>query len=120
MGQFDFYVFVVKDVNMNELIIKVVNIVKIVQEIDLDFEGVKVVGKVMSYILCSDDLEVVNFFELLKGISLVEVEILLLKGCLCIVVFVEVLVVYKVKIKQYEELCYRFGLWFGQCLGGIY
>lgn len=65
----------------------------------MDFEGVKVVSKVMSYILCSDDLEVVNFFEFLKGISLVVVEIFLLKGCLCIFVFLEVLVVYKVKIK---------------------
>lgn len=89
----------VKDANTNELIIKVVNTVKSVQEIDLDFEGAKAAGKAMSYTLRSDDPEAVNSFESPKGISPAAAEISLSKGRLRTSVPSEALVVYKVKIK---------------------
>lgn len=74
-GQNELYASAVKDVDKNEVYIKLVNTSDSVKMINIDLNGGKAASKATLLTLRSDDLEAVNSFEMPKKISPKEEEI---------------------------------------------
>ncbi len=74
IGQNDLFASAVKDVNTNEIIVKLVNASANAQDINIDLKGAKLVAKGTLTTLSSPNLDDVNSFESPKKISPTESE----------------------------------------------
>lgn len=80
VGQENLYASAVKDMNVNEVILKLVNTSADIQNIEVSLKGEKLMSKGIAQVLTSEKLADENSFEFPQKISPIESEINLKKG----------------------------------------
>ena len=98
-GQNGLYASAVKDMNTNELYVKVANTADQAQRLEIKLDGAALETEVTVLTMATDDMDTVNSFEAPKKISPVESKISLRKGLLEAMIPSNAFVVYKVKLK---------------------
>lgn len=96
-GQANLYASAVKDVNTNELYIKVANTAATSQNLSINIKGAKPAAEATVLTMATDDMEAVNSFEMPRKISPQESTIKLKKGILQTDIPSNAFVVYKIK-----------------------